>query len=398
MEEKRLDELLNEEMNINDEEMNINDEEIRKTEKIINKSLNNRIFGKSLTVSVTVVIAAACLVLGLFRYHDYVQEKNAFHLSDWEMVVEVDDFYNMDEARLEVINAYAYINAYVTLFCPGFIATKDQVKPNEPVKVDYGTYQIEAELIDLFDLTASNANITNVDSEQTMIPVSWSNIWIEDTNQHDLIETKYQSYRHNGWSLGRNSVTEEEMGQMKEEVLLLPETSIMMLDVTLNNSLTVTEILEYQNNHLDSRIVYVTTHVSDEYNEPYGFNLFEGWSIIDVNEEYMDDYPYLILDGKKPGDRWASTSKANFWHSLPDYDEEILTEHYLSCMKLLVNNDAAKWYEDDLIKIIADVEENGVTVKGFRIYATQEDALKLFEDENVKSIVLQDVKLSKYQK
>ena len=67
-------------------------------------------------------------------------------------------------------------------------------------------------------------------------------------------------------------------------------------------------------------------------------------------------------------------------------------------MKLLVNNDAAKWYEEDLIKIIADVEANGVAVHGFRNYATQEDALELFDEDNVKSIVLMDVKLSKYQK
>ena len=94
----------------------------------------------------------------------------------------------------------------------------------------------------------------------------------------------------------------------------------------------------------------------------------------------------------------ASTNRANFWHRIQNYNEEMLINHYLSCMKLLVNNDVAKWYEEDLIKIIADVEANGVAVHGFRIYVTQEDALELFDEDNVKSIVLMDVKLSKYQK
>lgn len=391
MEENKLDELLN-------EEIKMNDEEIKKTEKIINKKMNRRIFGKSLTTSISVVLIAVCMFLGLLQYHDYTQEKNAFHLSDWEMVVEVDEFFNYDEQRMEVMNAYAYINAYVALFCPGFITTKDQVKPFEPNKLDYGTYEVEAELINLFELSAADGNISDVDSKQTLIPISWSNIWIEDTNKHDLIETKYQTYRQNGSTLGMNSIPEEEIKAMELETAKLPETSIVMLDVTLKNPMTLTEILEYQEEHLDSRVVYVTTHVSDEYYEPYGFNLFEGWSIVDVNEKYQDEYPSLLLSGKKPGDRWASTNKANFWHSLPDYDEEMLINHYLSCMKLLVNNDAAKWYEEDLIKIIADVEANGVAVHGFRIYATQEDALELFEEDNVKSIVLMDVKLSKYQK
>ncbi len=391
MEEKRLDELLN-------EEMTMNEEEIKRTEKIINKKMNQRIFGRSLTTSIAVVLLAVCMLLGLLRYHDYIQDKNSFHLSDWEMVVEVDEFFEMDEKRLEVMNAYAYINSYVALFCPGFIATKDQVKQFELNKLDYGSYEIEAELINLFNLSAADGNITNVDSQQTLIPISWSNIWIEDTNKHDLIETRYQTYRQNGWTLGRNSIPEEETKTMKEETEKLPETSIVMLDITLKNPMTLTEILEYQKEHLDSRVVYVTTHVSDEYVEPYGFSLFEGWSIVDVNDDYQDEYPSLLLSGKRPGDRWISTNKAYFWHSLPDYDEEMLIDHYLSCMKLLVNNDAAKWYEEDLIKIIADVEENGVSVKGFRIYATQDDALELFENENVKSIVLQDVKLSKYQK
>ena len=126
--------------------------------------------------------------------------------------------------------------------------------------------------------------------------------------------------------------------------------------------------------------------------------MFEGWSIVDVNEEYQDEYPSLLLSGKQPGGRWASTNRANLRYSLPDYDDEMLINHYLSCMKLLVNNDAAKCYEEDLIKIIADVEANGMAVHGFRIYATQDDALELFDEDNVKSIVLMDVKLSKYQK
>lgn len=397
MEENKLDELLN-------EETTMSDEEIKKTEKIINKKMNQRIFGRSLTTSIAVVLLAVCMLFGLMRYHDYTKEKNSFHLSDWEMVVEVDDFFQMENERLEVINAYAYINAYVSLFCPGFITTKDQVKSFEPNRLDYGTYEIEAELIHLFDVTASDANITNVDSKQTMIPISWSNIWIEDTNKYDLIETRYQSYRQKGYSLGANSITEKDMEEMKQELIMLPETSIVMLDVVLKDAISLDDLLDYQNNHIDSRVVYVTTHYGNwmdgekgdyEFNDPYGFNLMEGRNIIQVNDEYQNLYPSLTLSG---GEKWATTSKANFWHSLPEYNGNMLTEHYLSCMKLLVNNDAAKWYEEDLIKIIADVEENGVSVKGFRIYATQDDALELFENENVKSIVLQDVKLSKYQK
>jgi len=62
-----------------------------------------------------------------------------------------------------------------------------------------------------------------------------------------------------------------------------------------------------------------------------------------------------------------------------------------------VNNHIA-WCRDDLMKIIADVEENGVQIKGMRIYASQKDALELYDHENVRSIMIQDVKLSKYQK
>ena len=395
MEEKRLDELLN-------EELNINDEEIRKIEKIINRKMNQKILKKALIVSLVVVLVTGGIIVGAKKYNDYVLEKNAFHLSDWEMVVEVPWLENAEQQQLEVINAYMYVNSYLTLFYPGYIATKTQAAYYEPYEIGYGTYQIEAEIIDLFELTASNGNVQNTSISQTKVHISHSNIWFEDsTPPLALEETKFQTYRQKGYSLGEVKLSEEDMLDMKDEIENLPETSIVMLDVMLHESMTLDQLLDYQSNHDDSRVVYVTTHYEDwtkedrtfDYPEPYGFNLMEGYNIAEIKDEYKDIYPSLSLS-----EEWDSISKANFWYSLPDYDEEILTEHYLSCMKLLVNNDAAKWYEEDLIKIIADVEENGVSVKGFRIYATQEDALELFEDENVKSIVLQDVKLSKYQK
>lgn len=389
MEEKKLDELLNEEIVIYDEDKMINS-------KIINKKMNQRIFRRALITSISVAIITVCLGLGLVKYNDYIEEKNAFHLSDWEMVVKVLAHPEITEEQLEVMNAYAYINSYVTLFCPGYIVTKYQINPLESTKVAYGSYEIEAELIDLFEVSASSSNTTNVRSEQSSIPISWSNIWIEEINQNALIETRNQYYQENHWSLGRNSVSEQDMQLMKEEVIKLPDTSIVLLDITIQEPLTLTDVLEYQKNHLDSRVVYVTTHISDEYYVgPYGFNLMEGSNLIEVNYEYKDIYPYLTLNGSQI---LSSVNKSNFWSRLPEYDEEVLTQHYLSCMKLLVNNGAAKWYEEDLVKIIEDVEENGVAVHGFRIYATKEDALELFEDENVKSIVIQDVKLSKYQK
>ena len=398
MEDKRMDELLN-------EEIKVNDFEIKETEKIINQKMNRRIIGKSLVVSIVVVIIVICLALGVFAYHHYLQEKNAFHLSDWEMVVEVPWNEDIKQEQLEVMNAYTYVDAYITLFYPGFISTKTQAAHYEPYDITYGTYQIEAEIIDLFDLTASNGNIENASINRTKVHISWSNIWLEDSIPSlSLDETKFQMYRQNGYSLGEAKVPEEDLLRMKVEVEQLPKTSIVMMDVMLNDAMTIDALLEYQRMHLDSRVVYVTTHYSDwadfeeneyEYSHPYGFNLFEGMNIVDVRDEYKDKYPYLTLSGNNV---YAITNKANFWHYLPDYNEEMLTQHYLSCMKLLVNNDVAKWYKDDLKLIIEDVEENGVSVKGFRIYATQDDALELFENANAKSIVLQDVKLSKYQK
>lgn len=389
MEEKKLDELLNEEMIQQDDDQII-------TGKIINKRMNQRILKKSLITSISVVVITICLVFGLLKYRDYVQEKNAFHLSDWEMVVKVLAYPSVTEEQLEVMNAYAYINSYVTLFCPGYIVTKDQIKNFEHTSVSYGTYEIEAELINLFEVSASDSNVRNVQSQQSKIPISWSNIWIEELDGNDLIETRYQSYHNTRWSLGENVISEQEMKDMKEEVEKLPETSIIMLDITVQDAMTLTEILEYQKNHVDSRVVYVTTHVNDEYYVgPYGFNLMEGLNLIEVNYEYKEIYPYLTLNGSQI---LSSVTNADFWSRLPEYDEEVLTQHYLSCMKLLVNNGAAKWYEEDLVKIIKDVEDNGVEVHGYRIYATKEDALELFEDDNVKTIVFQDVKLSKYQK
>ena len=104
-------------------------------------------------------------------------------------------------------------------------------------------------------------------------------------------------------------------------------------------------------------------------------------------------YPSLTLS-----ETFSYTNCEKFWNELPNVTAVQLKDHYLSCMKLLVNNDLIGQGTEDFIKIIEDVEENGVQVRGFRVYATQEDALEWFENTNVKSIALMDVKLSKYQK
>ena len=71
---------------------------------------------------------------------------------------------------------------------------------------------------------------------------------------------------------------------------------------------------------------------------------------------------------------------------------------YMSLFNKRIEKEAIEKERIKVREVFADVEENGVQVRGMRIYASLKDALELYDHENVQFIMIQDVKLSKYQK
>ncbi|MBE6114918.1 MAG: hypothetical protein E7191_07565 [Erysipelotrichaceae bacterium] len=389
MEDKRIDELLENEMMIDVEDM-------KRTEKMIERGMSKRIIRKSLIVSIVVVLVFGCVIIGKQRMDAYFAEKNAFHLSDYEMVVDDPTYgYTFDQRELEVMNAFVYMNTYLSLFYPGIIASKEQPNFNEPYQLDYGSYEIDAYIYDLFEVSAAGSDVELRREAQHRVLISNQNIWLDEWAGK---EVSYQSYKQQGRSLGSVWISEEQRNDMLHEIQQLPDTAIVSLDVMLSESVTLDEVLEYQRSHTDSRVVYVVTYYDEDWDEellnyPYGFSLVQGMAWAKLSYEVAEKYPNLILS-----DRYHNTDVNDFWSDLPEYTSEELVEHYLSCMKLLVNNEAGLYYDEELSLIIDDVEENGVEVHGYRIFASKEDALALYEDENVNTIVIKDVKYSKYQK
>jgi len=379
MEEKRLDELLN-------EEMTMNEEEIKRTEKIINKKMNEKILRRSLIVSLVVVLITVACIAGVRKYQNYLEDKNAFHLDELEMTLGVRGIEGWTQEQIEEMNAFIYAHAYTTLFYPGKVLSKGQNSISGIEKLEPGIYQFSAWMTDLFEISYSYGN-----DEIVKIEISES----------DFVIGEY-SYLENGRifqnALIQNSFFEDGI-DMHDEIESLPETSIVSLDVMFHEAVSIDELLEYQKNHMDSRVIYAVTHCNniesseENWDRPYGFNLYEGntyWA--KMSWDTWTNYPSLTLNEDS-----AFLPSNNLWRTLPDYTSKELENHYLSCMKLLVNNNVT-WCRDDLMKIIADVEENGVQVRGMRIYASLKDALELYDHENVQFIMIQDVKLSKYQK
>lgn len=377
MEEKRLDELLN-------EEMTMNEEEIKRTEKIINKKMNEKILRRSLIVSLVVVIITAACIAGVRKYQNYLEDKNAFHLDELEMTLGVRGIEGWTQEQIEEMNAFIYAHAYTTLFYPGMVLSKGVNAISGVEKVAPGIYQFSAWMTDLFEVPFLGGN-----SEAVQVEISESNLDIGDYSyfERGRIAQNVQYLSYYDWNT-----------DMYNEIESLPETSIVSLDVMFHETVSMDELLEYQRNHIDSRVIYAVTHCSDsessqeDWIRPYGFNLYEGdtyWA--KMSWDTWKNYPSLTMNED------GGFSVSLLWGTIPDYTSKELENHYLSCMKLLVNNHIA-WCRDDLMKIIADVEENGVQIKGMRIYASQKDALELYDHENVRSIMIQDVKLSKYQK
>ena len=389
MEEKRLDELLNEESDSNIEEM-------RQLEKTVSKRMNEKITRRSLVVSLAVALVIGLCIFGVQQFHDYRMDKDAFHMDEWENLLRDVSYSEWIQEKKDELNAYVYATAHTALTYPGMVLSKDNVSFAGIEKLDYSIYQFRGNFVDLFDVSALGK--VEKDSE-TNVQISYSDIVFPF--EYAKNETMFQSYPGVWFSLGDITMNDEQLLMMLEEVQRVPKSSILELDVMLNESITVEQLLEYQRSHEDSRVVYAVTHFSsrsaevDEFEYgPYGFNLYEGSTLwVDLSYETKQNYPSLLLQNYMMPDVSES-----FWRFLPDYPAEELINHYVSCMKLLVNNNAASWHHNDYVKILADIEENGVVVRGFRIYATQEDALELFENENVRSVVIQDVKLSKYQK
>lgn len=374
MDEKRLDELLN-------EEMTMNEEEIKRTEKIINKKMNEKILRRSLIVSLVVVFITAACVAGVRKYQNYLEDKNAFHLDELEMTLGVRGTEGWTQEQIEEMNAFVYAHAHTTLFYPGMVLSKDDNALSGIEKVAPGIYQFSVRITDLFEVPFSGGYI-----ESVKVEIRESSLEICDYSYFERGRIVQNAQNHYSYT------------DMRNEIESLPETSIVSLDVMFHEALSMDELLEYQKNHLGSRVIYAVTHCSDpessqeDWIRPYGFNLYEGNTYsAKMSWDTWTNYPSLTLNED------SMFSIGSLWKSIPDYTSKELEAHYLSCMKLLVNNHIA-WCRDDLMKIIADVEENGVQVRGMRIYASQKDALELYDHENVRSIMLNDVKLSKYEK
>ncbi len=377
MEEKRLDELLN-------EEMTMNEEEIKRTEKIINKKMNEKILRRSLIVSLAVVLITAACIAGVYKYQNYLEDKNAFHLDELEMTLGARGIEGWTQEQIEEMNAFIYAHAHATLFYPGMVLSKGDNSISGIEKVAPGIYRFSVLITDLFEVPFTGGHIETVKVE---IRESSLDIGDYSYSERGRITQNTEYLSHFGWDT-----------DMRNEIESLPETSIVSLDVMFHEALSMDELLEYQRNHMDSRVIYAVTHCSnpessqEDWIRPYGFNLYEGNTYsAKMSWDTWTNYPSLTLNED------SLFSIGSLWKSIPDYTCKELENHYLSCMKLLVNNHIV-WCRDDLIKIIADVEENGVQVRGMRIYASQKDALELYDHENVRSIMIQDVKLSKYQK
>lgn len=385
MEEKRIDELL-------ENEMMIDKEEIKNTQKMIVRGMNKKIIYRSLIVVLVVLFTITCVWYG----REYYRDQTSFHLSDLEIVVdEYMDREKMDQESVEALNAFVYANAYISLFTPGMIATDTAVQ-YKARKVTHGVYEIDVQIYDLFEVSAAGASSEDVYSDR--INFSGHTIWPEGLENKELFT---QSYRGKSHTLGNVQVSKEEAEDMRCEIESLPNTAIVSLDVMLEDGITLDELLDYQRDHTDSRVVYVVTHYGgvsqeEQFSIPsytFGFSLVQGHTWATLDFDHWEKYPNLIL-----AENWNHTDVNTFWSELPEYTSEQLIEHYLSCMKLLVNNNVAKYYQEDLPVVIEDVEENGVKVLGYRIFASKEDALRLYDDPNVNTIVIKDVKYSKYQK
>ncbi len=388
MEEKRIEDMLEEEVITEDDAM----------DKKIRKNIFMMTYGRILLMLAVLGLLAAGIYYGIDRY----REAHSFHLSDLPNLISEErnpNYYDPSEKPdknglygRDIINLGAYLETWVNLN----LSSYHYLWVDNVIRDDYGEYS------GTVYLGRNDYTKGTVSPNKVQIP-----FFIKDG--------KLEIYMPAGEDFfGPNNGTDRQ--ETIEEIENLPDSAIVTIDVLLTKSLSAEQFMRYYDEFADSSISYLYIDHFEEFEktwtdlkgyERHSGNIMSlkiGFSVFGSQNggyfKYFVDDPYYHVAILNQGEALLFNGSSSL--SVRGEDgAKLLTRYFQSHLKLML--DSGLLSDEYTIKcyqyLYDHITEDGMDIKGFRIFATKADALKIAQNtRDYTYVTITDVKSSIYEK
>lgn len=356
MKEKEFDELLE------DEETSIS----------INKKIK-RIMNKKIYSKIIISFLAVCLMIGTL-YYGCSWVFNTLYYNPYHE----DQFLNQEKNKEFAV----LMTDYIQMYYPGMMCILDGYdEDNIYHALGFGKYEVKMKLQRIFDplYLDGQSNITfRINKSKMTCEISG-----EQKLTHIIGEFK-----------GKDDSDFQELYSLKSiynEIKKLPDSVHLDVSVSFNNELSLEQVVKLIRKYPKASFVWLALknqEISSVHGITGGMPLYDA-TIYDFSKDNETRYSGYYLPYIK------------------DLSASDLKKSYLSKLKLLIDH-------PEFLKImqtafpdsshINEINENykkatkSMNVYGVRVYIDKEDLLSMIDNENVSYLMIQDIKLSVYQR
>lgn len=387
--------------------------------KKIQKGIRDNIYKRA----VMVVLATLVLIAGGFYARDRIKEAASFHLSDWESVVSDDlitetaETYHMTDpaAAKDILNAQAYISAYCSVFLPGIIPEFSEPDQRAADASPYGTYRIGGKLLSYFEVNPENEPVRiHAEDNDSFIEIRDGRIVADQTasilNAGSMVLKNLNTYEpYSGLEEGdfyshfRKENTDYKTLAYQLEIESLPKSAMISLDIRFAEPTTVYNLLKASVGYQNSRIVYAVTDYlpkEGDFDEcAIGFSLIAG----NGPAAFKEGYESLKMDDTLRRDKSYFQQGMFYYNNLASFAGEPrdgalrMEEMYRTQLELLINNHLLNEREERAARTaLQNMEEDGVKVIGYRIFASKEDAITILKKSSTLRSHIVSVRYSRF--
>ncbi|MBQ8067670.1 MAG: hypothetical protein IJ201_04905 [Solobacterium sp.] len=387
--------------------------------KKIQKGIRNNIYKRA----VMVVLAALILIAGGFYVGDRIKEAASFHLSAWESVVSDDlitetaEMYHMPDpaAAKDILNAQAYISAYCSVFLPGIIPEFSEPDQRAADASPYGTYRIGGKLLSYFEVNPENEPVRiHAEDNDSFIEIRDGRIVADQTasilNAGSTVLKNLNTYEpYSGLEEGdfyshfRKENTDYKTLAYQLEIESLPKSAMISMDIRFAEPTTVYNLLKAAAGYQNSRIVYAVTDYlpkEGDYDEcAIGFSLIGG----NGPSSFLEGYASLNMDDTLRRDKSYFQQGMFYYNNRASFAGEPkdgalrMEEMYRTQLELLINNHLLNEREERAARTaLQNMDADGVTVIGYRIFASKEDAITILKKSSTLRSHIVSVRYSRF--
>lgn len=247
----------------------------------------------------------------------------------------------------------------------------------------FGSYSLTIECGNLFTQESSTFN-TNLKKNRQIDTYDYLNIRSFVLYNPSWFDPKL---RESGQRMAFDKISS---AKKIEYLKKLPITSYVSAYILLDNPLTLEALEGLRSSYTDLEFNWAAVLVSDDSVErPVGFRMQFHGDATSNDLSYYKKYPALVLNDYLYNDTDSSNG------IIPGYEK-----HFKSLLQYLSdNNEAVKaltYYNLDFNQYLDYIETNGINVYGLLVFGTPDEIVSLYENENMKTINIDNVLPSIY--